>query len=318
MNKFLERLYTSARDLLDHLIEPDQDDVWHAELPAFRGAFNSDREHYYREGSPYFLDLNYVLESLQADLSSTSGLAAARVIAAENVVSYLANIKATTLSGPESEMPLTMLQAMDNALGKVLVSLQACGIPRWADDRDRAALELALELRTQLFIATYKQFGSQQEDPLGLLAHVFCHPNAVENADDEGSLRGLLDRGPYARLMGTDVNLAVYIRNHYQNRIKAILGTFEYEGNDRYNIIVTRLESEFSYDGFVDDVEDWVRETFDHIEDVRMNRNASQQSPSLALGPREQSMEQSQADDSQTDSDLNSQPIVRGPPNSSA
>lgn len=317
MNKFLDRLYTSSRDLLEHLLEPEQDDVWHAELPAFRASFNGDREHYYRDGSPYFLDLNFVLGSLQSDTSTASGLNAARIIAIENVVSFFINIKATVLGGPESEMPLTMLQAMDSALGKVLVALQASGIPRWAGDREVTALELALELRTQLFIATYSQFGSQQDDPLGLLAHVFCHPNAVENANDATSLLELLDRGPYSRLMGTDVNLAEHIRNSYHSRINTILEIVDYAGDDRFNVIVSRLDGEFSYDAFVDDVESWVQETFDHIEEVRLGRNVPQQSPSLALGPREQSMEQSQLGDSQAESDIESQPIVRGPPTSS-
>lgn len=296
MKTLLQRLFAASDDLRNHLLKESSDEAWELEHEFYLQAFNTYLANY-AEGDN-FIDPDYVLSRLGASEDSHTWFTASRVVSAANVVSLLDDIAALD---PETDDALHYLQRWDQIFPEFFFPRREPSQPYWMATHD--TFEHALQIRTQLLIATLRKFDGPEFDPLTLVANIFCSDGA--SAEDlRKHLQGVDGSVRLKNVGGYDFDGPVddWLRERYNSQLQRVcLLLSDEEGNSS----LARLREDHPFDVFADGLGIWAHTCFDEIKSAL----EPEQSSAMFVTP-----EPSLGRESQFGSEEVSQPIIRAPP----
>lgn len=302
MKSLLQRLFAASDDLRNHLaaVSNDNDEAWELELESYEQAFSTYQANYAE--SDNFIDPAYVLTKLGASVGSHTWFAASKVVSAANVASFLLDLAAID---PETDNNLHFLQRWDQIFPQLFFPGKEPGQPDWMEGRN--TFEHALQIRTQLLIATLRKFGGSEFPPITLFGNIFFRDGTMADdvrkyfSGEDGSV-GLKS------LAGIDFDgqLDDWVRDRYNAQLQALYFLLP-EEQGTPNLVQLKMDNPF--DVFVFGLRIWAHNCFGEIKDAMESLH-----PSAMFATPDTSSRQ----ESQFTSGAVSQPIVRAPPGSVA
>lgn len=325
MKAFLPKLLTASDELRQHLsAAAEHDEVWAAELDGYRHVFEGYRRHYADESAPH-IRADDVLHGIGAG-PGDAPLAGSvtRAVAAANIVRVLDELVAAAAASSSSSFVDSSGGGGGGGLLGVLQNLDGVFpddfLPDTTEAISQGTVGLALEVRTQLFVATVREYGTAEYDPFKLLARLFCSGSTAADQTGEETVV-LLAEGPYRPLAGINLGHDGYegLFALYSARITRI---YDALGDGGEQLDLAPLEREFPVGAFFERLLGWAQSSFENINELeRAQRDAAQPPPQAQRLPSESifvdAREEPQPDSlhldsqSQSSSDAFSQPIVR-------
>jgi len=282
-------------DLLDHhrASRPGDDD-WREGLNDYRAPFEAYRRLYLGEGD-YYINVDHLLSKLEelnklpADASSRQ--AAARMLSKANVAMLVC---AFTTSASSSQSGYNELQALDHDMGVII----PMGL--LSDDGRQSLFKQALATRTQLAIAAIAQLANADLTPARCVVMVF---SSVTGASNVAESQAALETGPYRDVGGLDPedDASKTWQHQCQERITFLLSKL---AGKTINAGIGTLRQTFPYEGYCQQLKVWALEQLASVD----ARPRSESPPFFDVPEGVDGISQA---DSQNDSELASQPIVR-------
>ncbi len=294
MKKFLGRLLSSSDDMFTHFLTK-QDESWQDELQGLEDAAAVYRKYYVRDSGVPFIELDLVLERMEAQPNSVLWLTVSRIIATVNLASLLGDIVTLQDANRQGEA-LSYLQSWDAAFPALFLPEKDLLSP---DD----TFENSILIRTQLLIFTLKDLFAQgvlDAEPALELSRIFCGGESVEELQ-----AALLDEESAIELRpiaGFDLVSPGAARDRYLTRVKAL-----------YNGLgdISSLETHFGFEDFLRALQAHVETAYRHLRAVIQSQPSGLALPSFFATPGgSESGAQSQIA-SQLESDALARPVGR-------
>jgi len=299
MKTLLQRLFTASEDLRNHLIpvgDDRDDETWQVELESYEQAFSTYLGNYTE--SDNFIDPAYVLSKLGAPEGSHAWFTASKVISAANLTSFLLDLADID---PETDNTLHCLQRWDQIFPQFFVPIKEPDRADWMSNT--GTVGFALEIRTQLLIATLRKFDGPEFDPLTLVGNIFFKGGT--SADDvRRYLTGEDGSVGIKSLAGFNGQAPDWLLQPYKSQLQRLC--FGPSG-DQGMPNVEQLKENYPFNDFVDQLRLWAHNSFEEIKDAM-----SPMQPSAMFATPEAPSRR----ESQFTSDAMSQPIIRAPPGS--
>lgn len=292
----LQRLFTASDDLRNHLLSVSDDETWEVELESYQQAFATYQANYAE--SDNFIDPAYVLSRLGTPEGSHVWYTASKVVSAANVASLLDDLAAIDA---EAEDTLHYLQRWDQIFPRFFFPRIEPGQPDWMASHN--TFEHALQIRTQLLIATLLKFDGPEFDPFTLVANIFCgdgtSPDDVRKFldRDDGSIR-------LKSLAGIDFDGPQddWLRGRYSSQLQSLCFLLSDEAGMPN---LAPLKENHPFNSFADGLRHWAHSCFEEIKAAMQPLHPS----AMFTTPEAPSV-----GGSQFNSDAVSQPIIRAPP----
>lgn len=248
MNKFVDRLFSSSKDLLSHLAldGDDRDDAWKQELLVHRDIFN---RHYniYNMNADVFIDIDAVSATTNAATTSLWPRMTTAVATA-NLVNLLGDIEDLEAQPIMVLNRLPLLQRIDDNFPVSFVPGGDRGMDSWLLDQD--TMDQAFAIRTQRYIETLR--GVQKAGTIRLFSRVFLDID-IDNMTDD-MLGQFVETAPLKEFHGFDINDEQ--AQKYRDAIaefRAMLLEMD------SNAIISTLEDEYPFQPFLDGLKVWVK-----------------------------------------------------------
>lgn len=248
MNKFVDRLFSVSKDVLSHLaLEGDErDGTWNDELQIHKDIFG----YYYKIynlNADVFIDIDVVADKTKA-VESPFWPRMTKAVAIANLANLLTDVQDLEANPINVLNRLPLLQRIDEHFPDSFVpgGKQSLEDPMLDDD----TLKQAFHIRTQRYIETLR--GVQKAVPIRLFARVFLDID-VDGMEDE-LISDYIEAAPLRAFPGFDINDA-----NAQKYRDAIAGFRAMLVELDSNAIISRLEQEYPFHTFLEDLKDWVR-----------------------------------------------------------
>lgn len=248
MNKFVDRLYSVSTDMLSHLAleGPDRDEPWKAELQTHKDIFANFYK-IYNEKFDDFIDIDIVSDKTKAE-ESPIWSRMTKAVATANLAQLLYSIQELEDDPALVLERLPRLEKIDGHFPAAFVPGGMKGLDASVPDDD--ILKQAFHIRTQRYIETLR--GVQNASPLRLFARVFLDVN-LEGVDDD-SISGYIEGAPLRAFPGFDVS-----NDNAQKYRDAIDGFRAVIPEMDSTSIVSKLDQEYSFQIFLDELKDWIK-----------------------------------------------------------
>lgn len=295
MKTLLQRLFTASDDLRNHLVTVSDDETWQVELESYEQAFSTYQGNYAE--SDNFIDPTYVLSRLGASAGSHAWITASKVISAANLASFLVDLADID---PETDDTLHCLQRWDQIFPQLFFPSKEPGRPDWMSSH--GTFEHALQIRTQLLIATLRKFDGPEFDPLTLVGNIFFKSGT--RADDvRRFLTGEDGSVGIKSLAGIDFDGQPddWLLERCNTQLQSLC--FRLSG-DQGMPNVEQLKEDHPFNVFVAELRTWAHSCFEEIKDAMTPLHPS----AMFATPEAPSRRESQFT-----SDAMSQPIIRAP-----
>lgn len=248
MNKFVDRLYSVSTDMLSHLAleGPDRDEPWKDELQTHKDIFDNFYK-IYNEKFDDFIDIDVVSDKTKAE-ESPIWSRMTKAVATANLAQLLSSIQELEDDPALVLERLPWLEKIDGHFPAAFVPGGMKGLDASVPDDD--ILKQAFHIRTQRYIETLR--GVQNTSPLRLFARVFLDVN-LEGVDDD-SISGYIEGAPLRAFPGFDVS-----NDNAQKYRDAIDGFRAMISEMDSTSIVSKLDQEYSFQIFLDELKDWIK-----------------------------------------------------------
>lgn len=262
MNKFVDRLLASSKDILSHFAISVQgrDEAWVHELRAHKDAFNQYYKIYTMEAAP-FIDIDVVSEKTRSHDNEALWQQMTQTVAIANLANLLSDVedlhndqsyvfeRTSAIQRIEENFPLVFIPGGREALER----------QNWLIDE--ATAEQAFAIRAQRYIETLRD--NPQVSQLRLLARIFFDIDCDKMTDDmvEGNI-GQAGFRPF--FVGFDINTG----DQWQQYRDRISGFRDMLMRMQPDAVIASLEDdrgEYSFDRFLAGLKDWIRTTESNI-----------------------------------------------------
>ncbi|KAI3398620.1 hypothetical protein diail_8968 [Diaporthe ilicicola] len=248
MNKFVDRLFSVSRDVLSHLTleGAERDETWGDELQIHKDIFG----YYYKIynlNSDVFIDIDVVSSRTKAE-ESPFWPRMIRAVATANLANLLADVEDLEANPIMVLNRLPLLQRIDEHFPASFVPGGQQGLEASVLDDDM--LNQAFHIRTQRYIETLR--GVQKAVPSRLFARVFLDLD-VEGMDDD-LIVGYIEAAPLRAFPGFDINGAS--AQKYRDAINGFRAMIVEMDS---NAIISKLEQEYPFHTFLENLKDWVK-----------------------------------------------------------
>ena len=248
MNKFVDRLFSVSTDMLTHLALEDTErgEPWKDELQIHKDIFDYFYK-IYNENFDVFIDINVVSDRTKAE-ESPFWPRMTKAVATANLAKLLSSIQELEDDPALVLERLPLLQKIDDNFPAVFVpggkqALEA-SVP------DENILKQAFNIRTQRYIETLR--GVQNAIPSRLFARVFLEIN-VDGVDDD-VISEYIEGARLKAFPGFDI----YDANAQKYR-DAIDGLRSMILEMDTNAIISKLDQEYPFQTFLDELKDWTK-----------------------------------------------------------
>lgn len=241
MNRFVDKLASVANDLMVHLAIEERDESWVFELSTYKNLFETIYR-IYTLGKSVFIDIKMVERKTTPDTRSGLWQRMTRAVAIGNLANLLSDVEDLDDDSPNANQRMPLTQSIDEHF------------PGWFRselvDSIASTMELSFLIRTHRFIETVRAL--QHETPRRLFAKVFLDLEIADQVTDE-ALGEQFSTASLKPFPGFDINGpdAELYRT-------AIEGFRDMAIELNHETIVNRLQNQYSFETFVNELKSWI------------------------------------------------------------
>ncbi|CAN8100125.1 unnamed protein product [Discula destructiva] len=253
MNKFIDRLFASSKDLLSHfsIDVQDRDEAWVYELRTHKEVFHQYYKIYTMEAAP-FIDIDAVSDRTKSSDNQAVWQRMTLTVATANLANLLSDVEDLD-SDPNVLNRLPFLEGIDDHFPLIFIPGGNDGLESHSWLMDSATIEQAFTIRTHRFIETLRAYPKMH--PLRLLAKVFLAMDLDSMTDDELELR--IHEAGYRPFIGFDIDAPEMLQ--YRDRISGFRNVLAQMQTDA---VVDKLGGgggEYHFELFLTRTKDWIR-----------------------------------------------------------
>ncbi|PSS03258.1 hypothetical protein BD289DRAFT_449648 [Coniella lustricola] len=252
MNKFVDRLYAVAKDLIRHLQIPsdERDESWGPEFRTHKEIFHTFYKIYTME-TDVFIDIDAVAEKSKAADVPLLWDRMVKSVASANLASLLSDVE--DLDGDRSNVlnRLPLLQRIDDHFPATFTPGGAKGLVQkrqWIVDM--RTMDQALTIRTKRFVETLR--GFQQVNHWRLFANVFLNLDVDTMTDEE--ITGYIDTADLKPFAAFDVNDPELSK--YRDTIRGFRSMLE---EMDVSTFISKMDQQNPFEEFLQVLKEWIR-----------------------------------------------------------
>lgn len=251
MNKFIDRLFASSKDLLSHfsIATEERDAAWEDELRTHKVVFEQYYETY-TMGLTKYIDIDAVSAKTKSSANEVLWHRMTQAVAIANLAHLLSDVESQDHRYVLDRLPT--LKEIDDHYPVAFIPGGRDGLESYSW---LLSVEQAFAVRVQRFIETLR--GQPENNPSRVFANVFLAFDTDNMTDD--MLEQQIDEPVYKPYMGIDIEAEADDAQQYRDRMTGFRDMLD---KMQPSAVIERLggdDGDYRFDSFLTGFKNWIR-----------------------------------------------------------